>query len=97
MSVNNNQGAVDVHSLERDTWRTRREAGELDNLVCLVVPPFCDRMTHMLTFFLLRLGEVLLLINSTQTEASTGAFIEKYRHVVPHMVGMTKEGIYLQS
>lgn len=51
MSVNNNQGAVDVHSLERDTWRTRREAGELDNLVCLVVPPFCDRMTHMLTFF----------------------------------------------
>ena len=69
--------------------------------VCLVqvVQPFCDRMTHMLTlfffFFFLRSGEVLLLINSTQAEASTGAFIEKYSHVVPHMVGMTKEGVCL--
>ena len=46
------------------------------------------------TFFFLRSGEVLLLINSTQAEASTGAFIEKYSHVVPHMVGMIKGYAY---
>ena len=38
----------------------------------------------------------MLLINSTQAEASTGAFIEKYSHVVLHVAGMTKEGICLQ-
>jgi hypothetical protein len=32
MSVDDDQGAVGVHSLERDTWRNRRRAGELNNL-----------------------------------------------------------------
>lgn len=126
MSVDNNQGVVGVHSLERDTRprRIRREAGELDNLnydavwvkiqessrmvdssVATVgqdVP--CCMYHHFATarlicimlklFFFLRSEEVLLLINSTQAEASTGAFIEKYSHVVPHMVGMIKGYAY---
>jgi hypothetical protein len=63
MSVDNNQGAVGVHSLERDTWRNRRRAEELNNLkhdmwvkiqenmVDSSVAAFRDRITHMLTLF----------------------------------------------